>query len=160
MRAFLLLALLATPAFAQTGESARESADRFELDLAAPEDEAADTAVTGGEAPRSEPAASTVEPDSVDPAPEVAPAEDAVADVPPPARAEAPASFSADTPIEALIADKRSKAVLDWHMPGLSTDKNLAKFNKMSLRQLAPLSGGRLTPDLLKKVSADLEAIK
>ncbi len=200
MRSLLPLALLASAAFAQSagaqsdGSSARESADRFQLDLPAAED-AEDSVVTGGEEPAvsepapSEPTSSETAPsepttpedtripapgprplpefDEAPPAgePEAAP----VREAPMPARATraaAPAKsppsagLSIDTPIAALIADKRSKAVLDWHMPGLSEDKNLEKFRNLSLRELAPLSGGRLTPDLLKKVGGDLDAIK
>lgn len=68
----------------------------------------------------------------------------------------APGGFTLDTPIAALLADYRSKAVLDKDMPGLSTDKNLDKFKGKSLRELAPLSGGRLTPELLEKVGKHL----
>jgi hypothetical protein len=76
---------------------------------------------------------------------------------PAPAAAE---GFSLDTPIGALLADYRSKAVLDKNMPGLSTDKNLDKFKPLSLNKLAPLSGGRLTPELLEKVGKDLAKIR
>lgn len=154
MRALLLFALIASPVLAQTGESARDSADRFQLDLPAGED--TDDAVTTPEEPAPEAKAPPEDPvDTPEPATEeAAPAEEEPAESP---RAD---RLTLDTPIEALIADKRSKAVLDWNMPGLSSDKNLAKFSKLSLRQLAPLSGGRVTPDLLKKVGADLDAIK
>src|SRR5207237_430746 len=67
--------------------------------------------------------------------------------------------FGLDTPIEALIANRRSKAVLDRDMPGLSSDKNLDKFKALTLNRLAPLSGGRLSPALLEKVGRDLAAI-
>jgi hypothetical protein len=80
-----------------------------------------------------------------------------------PAAEPAPAAaegFTLDTPIAALLADYRSKAVLDKNMPGLSTDKNLDKFKPLSLNKLAPLSGGRLTPELLAKVGKDLAKIK
>lgn len=68
--------------------------------------------------------------------------------------------YSLDTPIAELLANYRSKAVLDKDMPGLSTDKNLEKFKDKSLNQLAPLSGGRLTPALLEKVGKHLAAIE
>lgn len=160
MRALLLLALLASPALAQSGERARDSADRFQLDLPAAED--TDATVTTPEEPAPETKAPPEEPvDTPEPATDTedapAPFEAQPAE---PATAAKATPLTLDTPIEALIADKRSKAVLDWNMPGLSTDKNLPKFSKLSLRRLAPLSGGRLTPELLKKVEADLSAIK
>jgi hypothetical protein len=67
---------------------------------------------------------------------------------------------AADPKASAELADYRSKAVLDKDMPGLSTDKNLDKFKPLSLNKLAPVSGGRLTPELLAKVGKDLAKIK
>lgn len=76
----------------------------------------------------------------------------------PPAPA-AVTGFSLDTPIAALIADPRAKAVLDRDVPGLSSDENLPKFEGLSLRKLAPLSGGQMTAKLLTQVERDLAAI-
>jgi hypothetical protein len=85
-----------------------------------------------------------------------APAEPPAASVP-----AAPAGgFSLDTPIAALIADPRAKAILDRDVPGMSDDPNLPKFQTLSLRKLAPLSGGQMTPALLAKIGTDLAAIE
>ena len=74
---------------------------------------------------------------------------------------DAPAPrFTLDTAVGELLADYRSKAVLDRDLPGLSVDKNLDKFKALSLNRLAPLSGGRLTPELLDKVGKHLRAIE
>lgn len=141
MRSLLLLVLFAAPALSQTAEPRpRESAEQFTLDLPPPEADASDATT-----PRD---AQTVD----------APEDAAVSAGTSGAEAKAP-RFSVDTPVETLIANRRSKAVLDRGMPGLSSDKNLPKFSKLSLRQLAPLSGGRLTPELLEKVGAELSAI-
>ena len=127
MAALMLMA--AIPAAAKPPADAKESADRFQLDLP-PGD--ADATVTAPE--------TTAEP---------APA------------AETPsARFGLDTPIAELLANFRSKEVLDKDMPGLSTDKNLDKFKDKSLNQLAPLSGGRLDDKLLAKVAKHLAAIE
>jgi hypothetical protein len=67
--------------------------------------------------------------------------------------------YSLDTSIADLIADSRAKAILDRDVPGLSEDENLPKFKALSLRKLAPLSGGQMTAALLEKVGADLAAI-
>jgi hypothetical protein len=67
--------------------------------------------------------------------------------------------YSLDTSIADLIADPRAKAILDRDVPGLSEDENLPKFKALSLRKLAPLSGGQMTAALLEKVGADLAAI-
>lgn len=84
-----------------------------------------------------------------------APAEPPAASVP-----AAPAGgISLDTPIADLIADPRAKAILDRDVPGMSDDPNLPKFQTLSLRKLAPLSGGQMTPALLAKIGTDLAAI-
>lgn len=118
MRRVIVAAALAMtsagPARAQgSSPSAKEAAERFSLDLAPVEEDAAVTAPTG-------------------------------------------APLTLDTPIAELIADPRGKRVLDRDLPGLSTDKNLDKFQALSLRRLAPQTGGRLTPALLETVARDL----
>ena len=78
------------------------------------------------------------------------------------AAAAAPAApkFSLDTPIEALVADPKAKAVIEADLPGLSTHPAFDQFKAMSLRQLQPMSNGALSDEVLKKVSDDLTAIK
>ena len=73
--------------------------------------------------------------------------------------APAAGGYSLDTPIADLIAEPRAKAILDRDVPGMSDDPNLPKFQALSLRKLAPLSGGQMTPALLAKIAADLAAI-
>ena len=82
---------------------------------------------------------------------------------PAPAPAAAPAAaakFNLDTPIEALVADARAKAVLDADLPGTTTHPHYEMFKGMSLRAVQPMSGGKLTDEMLKKVETDLAAIK
>ncbi|MDV3458876.1 hypothetical protein RZN05_17900 [Sphingomonas sp. HF-S4] len=80
------------------------------------------------------------------------------------APASAPAAAAVaptlDTPIEALVANPKSKAVLDADIPGLSTHEHYEMFKAMSLRAIQPMSNGKITEDMLKKVEADLAAIK
>lgn len=116
----------------QAQSAAADRADKFALDL--PADESAIAA---------QPALSS--------SPTTAPA---VTEQPVTASA-----YSLDTPIAALIADPRAKAVLDRDLPGLSSDENLDKFKTLSLRRLAPLSGGQLTAELMTKVAFDLAAL-
>jgi hypothetical protein len=74
--------------------------------------------------------------------------------------APAAAKFNLDTPIEALVADPRAKAVLDADLPGTTTHPAYESFKSMSLRAVQPFSDGKLTDEMLKKVEADLAAIK
>ncbi|MEM6477301.1 MAG: hypothetical protein AAF687_14185 [Pseudomonadota bacterium] len=70
------------------------------------------------------------------------------------------AMFTVDQPIEKLAADPRSKAVLDKHLPGFDQHPAYDQFKSMSLKAIAPFSQGAITEDMLKKISADLAAIK
>lgn len=133
----ILLSVLLIGGQAQSPSAAAAAADRFALDLPVDDSVAAP--------------AEPVPPPS--PMPSPASAEPVVV---PPAAA---GGFSLDTPIAALIADPRAKAILDRDVPGLSEDENLPKFKALSLRKLAPLSGGQMSAALLEKVATDLAAI-
>lgn len=71
----------------------------------------------------------------------------------------AAAAFTLDTPIEALVADARTKAVLDKYLPGIDGHPAFEQFKALSLKALAPFSQGMITDDMLTKVAADLAAI-
>lgn len=65
-------------------------------------------------------------------------------------------AFSLDTPVEVIAADPRGKAILDRDLPGLMSNPHYLLFSDMSLTQIAPMSGGRLTEVKLAKVQRDL----
>ncbi len=79
---------------------------------------------------------------------------------PAPAAAAAAAAFTLDTPIEMLVADARTKAVLDKYLPGIDGHPAYEQFKALSLTALAPYSQGMITDDMLAKVAVDLAAIK
>jgi len=91
------------------------------------------------------------------PAPATAPATTAAA-------AAAPAvagKFTLDTPIETIVADPKGKDVLAADLGGdVSQHPMYESFKSMSLNQLAPMSQGKITDDVLKKLGTDLAAIK
>ena len=70
------------------------------------------------------------------------------------------ALFTLDTPIEALMADERAKAVVTTHLPGIDQHPAYDQFKAISLKAVAPFSQGLITEDLLAKIAADLAAIK
>ena len=78
----------------------------------------------------------------------------------PPAAPVAAAKYTADTPIETIVADPAAKTVLDASVPGLTTHSMFEQFKSMSLKQLQPMSGGRITDDVLVKAVAALAAVK
>lgn len=69
-------------------------------------------------------------------------------------------ALSLDTPIEALMADERSKAVLEANMPGVDKHPMYEMIKGMSLRQLQPMSQGAITEEMLAKIEKELAAIK
>lgn len=90
-------------------------------------------------------------------------AQTAPVSAPAPTATPAPATgakFSLDTPLGDLAASPAAKAVLDKHLPGLTTLDSFESFKSASLNQVAPFSNGKLTPELLARVSADLAAIE
>lgn len=72
----------------------------------------------------------------------------------------AAAKFTVDTPLETIVADPAAKAVIDANMPGLTTHQMYDAFKGMSLKQLQPMSGGKITDEGLAKVGAALAAVK
>ena len=91
-------------------------------------------------------------------------AQTAPAPAPAPAPTAAPtpaAKFSLDTPLETLVADPAAKAVLLKDMGGDITQHPMyASFKTMSLNSIAPLSGGAMSDDVLKKIGEDLASLK
>lgn len=72
----------------------------------------------------------------------------------------AAAKFTIDTPLETIVADPAGKAVIDASMPGLTTHAMYDAFKGMSLKQLQPMSGGKITDEGLAKVGAALATVK
>ena len=87
------------------------------------------------------------------------PAQTATAQTPATAPATA-AKFTVDTPIETIVANPAGKAVLDANMPGLTTHQMYDAFKGMSLKQLQPMSNGKITDEGLVKLGAALATIK
>ncbi|MGN3974624.1 hypothetical protein [Tsuneonella sp. SYSU-LHT278] len=73
--------------------------------------------------------------------------------------AAATAKFTLDTPIAAIAADEKGKAILDANLPGLTTHEHFEHIKGMSLNQLAPMAGDRLPAEALAKLKADFEAL-
>jgi hypothetical protein len=68
-------------------------------------------------------------------------------------------AVSIESKIGDLLANPKAKAVLDKHLPGFSTNPQMAMAKGMSLKMVAPMSGGKITPALLKAVDEDLKKI-
>lgn len=79
---------------------------------------------------------------------------------PTPAAPAAAAKYTVDTPIETIAADPAGKAALDTAMPGITTHAMYEQFKAMSLKQLQPMSGGKITDEGLAKTNEALAAVK
>ncbi len=71
---------------------------------------------------------------------------------------ETPAS-SLDEPIEQIADTTNGCAVLDKDFPGLRAHPMYGFFKRMSLNQIAAMSKGRITPDMLTQAQTDLSAL-
>lgn len=74
--------------------------------------------------------------------------------------ADPPKPLSSDTPIETIVANPAGKAVLDKDLPGLTSHPMYDQFKSMSLKDLQPMSQGKITDDSIKTVDADLAKVK
>ena len=69
-----------------------------------------------------------------------------------PAPAAQKARFTVDSPIADLMANPGAKAVLEKVTPGLEANPHYLLFKFMSLRQIAPMSDGKLTDAHLAQI--------
>lgn len=70
------------------------------------------------------------------------------------------ARLNLDTPIQAIVADPKGKAVIDADLPTLQANPAYDNFKAFSLHQLQSYAPDRLTDALLGKVATDLAAVK
>lgn len=68
-------------------------------------------------------------------------------------------AITIDSKIGDILADPKGKAILDKHAPGFSTNPQIAMAKGMLLKQIAPMSGGKLTPAILKAMEEDFKKI-
>lgn len=69
------------------------------------------------------------------------------------------AALTIDTPIEALMANDSTKAVLVKHLGPLDQHPAYGQFKTMSLVQLQPWSQGAITEEAIEKIKADLASL-
>lgn len=80
------------------------------------------------------------------------------------APAEAPAKtakYSIDqTPIGTLLDTPATKAILDKHLPGFSSNSQVEMARGMTLKQVQPFAGGMISDEALAKIDADLAVVE
>ncbi|WP_235515063.1 hypothetical protein [Sphingomonas sp. Leaf25] len=78
----------------------------------------------------------------------------------PAAAPAAAASLTIDSTIETIAANPQGKAILDAQFPGMMAHESYPMFKGMSLKQVQPYSGGRITDEQVAKVAAELAKLK
>ena len=73
--------------------------------------------------------------------------------------AEAPAKLTVESPIEALMANEATKAVVVKHLGPLDQHPFYGQFKGMTLAQVQPLSNGQITPETIEKIKTELDAL-
>jgi hypothetical protein len=76
----------------------------------------------------------------------------------PPADPAAAPGSALDEPIEQIADSPGGCAVLDTDFPGLRDHPMYPFFKSLTLNQIAAMSGGKITPDMLAQAKADLAA--
>ncbi|MDY7099416.1 MAG: hypothetical protein SXU28_14880 [Pseudomonadota bacterium] len=65
-------------------------------------------------------------------------------------------TLTVDSPIEKLMANAKTAAILEKHFPGIGSHPAFDQFKSMSLVQVQPWSGGLVTDEKIAAVKADL----
>lgn len=61
-----------------------------------------------------------------------------------------------ESTMSVLLADERIKAILEKHCPGMTSDPMMKMAMGMTLKQIMPFSGGRVTTSIIEAISEDL----
>ena len=75
------------------------------------------------------------------------------------ASAPAAPALTIDSSIKYLLADPETAAILEKHLPGVAEHPARAQFEDMSLPEVAPMSGGAVTDEIIAAIDADLKAL-
>jgi len=67
--------------------------------------------------------------------------------------------YNLDTPIQLLASNPVTFAILEENIPGFLEDSNYPLFKGMSLKNVAALSSGRITPKVLETIAEKLKSV-
>ncbi len=68
-------------------------------------------------------------------------------------------SMSINSNLGDLLDNQASKAILEKHLPGISTHPQIAMGRGFPLKTVAGFSGGLINDEALEKVDADLKSL-
>ncbi len=58
-----------------------------------------------------------------------------------------------------LLADEKAKAILDKHISDFSDNSQIVMAKGFTLQFIAPMSQGKVTPDVIKAIEEDLSKL-
>ena len=68
-------------------------------------------------------------------------------------------SFSIESKLGDLLDNEATKAILEKHLPGISSHPQIAMGKGFALSMVAKFSGGLITEEALGKIAAELSAV-
>ena len=68
-------------------------------------------------------------------------------------------ALTIDSKIGDLLANPKAKALLDKYLPGFSTNPQMAMAKGMTLKAIAGMSKGMITPEKIKSIEDELKKI-
>lgn len=68
-------------------------------------------------------------------------------------------SLSIQSTLGDLLDNEVAKAILEKHLPGVSTHPQIGMGRGFALKMVAGFSGGLITSEALEKIDADLKAL-
>jgi hypothetical protein len=78
---------------------------------------------------------------------------------PVPATATAAAYSVEDTDIGTLIDDPAARAIIDKHIPGMTTNSQIEMARSFTLRQIQQFAADQVTDEVLAKIEADFKVL-
>ena len=68
-------------------------------------------------------------------------------------------ALTIDSTLGELLADEKATAILENHLPGISTNPQVAMGKSFSLKAIAPMSGGMITQEMIDAIANDLASM-
>ena len=68
-------------------------------------------------------------------------------------------ALSINSTMRELLADERAKAILDKHLPGMSSDPELQPAMGVSLKTIASYTQGAIADEILKAIDEELNGL-
>jgi hypothetical protein len=68
-------------------------------------------------------------------------------------------TYSVESTVQDLLANDAVKAIVEKHLPGLSSHPQIGMARGMSLSTVAKFANGLISPEALQKIDAELKTL-